>query len=367
MHYSKAKPNMTESFTQLLENLVRIPSPSGEEREAAAWLVRWMAGRGLTAEVDAAGNAIGVKGNGPREIMLLGHIDTFPGSPPVRREGDVLYGRGSVDAKGPLCAFAAAAAQVDVPDGWRLTVVGAVEEECATSKGARHILAQRRDAPPRYCIIGEPSRWERVTLGYKGRLLLHLTLRAPFSHSAGQGTLPAEQGVRLWQRVETHAAAFNRGREKAFDRLDPSLRAIASRDDGAFGEVDLSIGFRLPPGLSPDALEADLRRLLSEAAPAADLTLRFEGHEHAHRAEKSTPLVRAFLRAIRAAGGRPRFVVKTGTSDMNVVGPAWGCPILAYGPGDSSLDHTPHEHLSLPEYHRAIQVLTAALTMLVNP
>ncbi|HSB81098.1 MAG TPA: acetyl-lysine deacetylase, partial [Candidatus Methylomirabilis sp.] len=53
-----------------------------------------------------------------------------------------------------------------------------------------------------------------------------------------------------------------------------------------------------------------------------------------------------------------------GTSDMNVVGPAWNCPILAYGPGDSSQDHTPHEHLDLAEYHRAISVLTRVLRLL---
>jgi LysW-gamma-L-lysine carboxypeptidase len=46
---------------------------------------------------------------------------------------------------------------------------------------------------------------------------------------------------------------------------------------------------------------------------------------------------------------------------MNVVGPAWQCPILAYGPGDSSLDHTPHEHLALGEYWNAVLVLEQAL------
>ena len=68
------------------------------------------------------------------------------------------------------------------------------------------------------------------------------------------------------------------------------------------------------------------------------------------------------LRAIRAMDAEPRFVVKTGTSDMNIVGPAWPeMPIIAYGPGDSSLDHTPSEHLSLTEYHGAIAVLTEVL------
>ena len=85
-----------------------------------------------------------------------------------------------------------------------------------------------------------------------------------------------------------------------------------------------------------------------------------EGVE-AYRGEKNTPLVRAFLAAIRRAGGAPGFTVKTGTSDMNLVAPAWGTPILAYGPGVSNLDHTPNEHIQLAEYQRAITVLTDVL------
>jgi LysW-gamma-L-lysine carboxypeptidase len=37
---------------------------------------------------------------------------------------------------------------------------------------------------------------------------------------------------------------------------------------------------------------------------------------------------------------------------------------VAYGPGDASLDHTPHEHIDLDEYHRAIAVLTHVLQVL---
>jgi LysW-gamma-L-lysine carboxypeptidase len=49
---------------------------------------------------------------------------------------------------------------------------------------------------------------------------------------------------------------------------------------------------------------------------------------------------------------------------MNVVGPAWGCPIVAYGPGDSTLDHTPNEHIAITEYRKAIDVLTQVLESL---
>jgi LysW-gamma-L-lysine carboxypeptidase len=49
---------------------------------------------------------------------------------------------------------------------------------------------------------------------------------------------------------------------------------------------------------------------------------------------------------------------------MNIVGPAWGCPIVAYGPGDSSLDHTPNEHLELEELEHAVDVLAKVLATL---
>ena len=72
----------------------------------------------------------------------------------------------------------------------------------------------------------------------------------------------------------------------------------------------------------------------------------------------------AIWQFLGSRAGTPRTTVKLGTSDMNVVGPVWQCPILAYGPGDSSLDHTPEEHIVLDDYLRAIRVLTEVLVAL---
>ena len=100
---------------RLVEGLVAIRSHSREEAEASAWLVSQMRRAGYDrAFVDEAGNAVGELGppDAARTLVLLGHIDTVPGNIPVRIEstpdGDVLYGRGSVDAKGPLATFVAA-------------------------------------------------------------------------------------------------------------------------------------------------------------------------------------------------------------------------------------------------------------------
>lgn len=346
-----------------------IPSPSGQEQAAVDTLLRWATDRGFAADVDAVGNAVATKGAGPREMLLLGHIDTFPGVIPVRRDAGRLYGRGTVDAKGPLCAFAAAAHAAAVSSGWRLTLVGAVEEESWTSRGARHLVASREGVPPPACVIlGEPSGWDRVTLGYRGSLEVLLSLRAPFGHSAGPEQLPAERAVELWCDIERFCEDRNRGRPaREFDRYRAALRAIETTDDGAYGLADLRVGLRVPAGERVPEVERGLREWLQRRLGAWGVTecrldVQFRGGQDAFRADKRTPLVSAFLCAIRAAGGTPRFVVKTGTSDLTIVGPAWpGVPMAVYGPGHSALDHTPNEHVILDDYLRAVAVLTRVL------
>ncbi len=347
---------------ELLRGAVAIESLSGQEQAVAAYLVDAMRRRGYDrAWIDEAGNAVGELGapDAQHTIVLLGHMDTVPGHIPVRIEDGKLYGRGSVDAKGPLCAFIEAAARVRPSTDWRIVVVGAVEEEAATSKGARHIIGRYQ---PDFCVIGEPSAWDRITLGYKGRLLADFTARQPMGHTAGPVGSICEAAVAWWLGVQAYAERFNEGRQSAFDRLLPSLRRICSSSDGLYDQVEATVGLRLPLDIEREALEQAIRAALPEV-PSLEIRLTFRGYEPAYRAPKNTPLVRAFLAAIRAHGGRPGFKIKTGTSDMNVVGPVWRCPIVAYGPGDSRLDHTPEEHIELEEYLRAIDVLADVLRL----
>ena len=418
-----------EEAVELLRGLVAIPSLSHHEQEASAWLAQQMLVAGYDrAFVDEAGNAVGEMGpaDAARTVILLGHIDTVPGAIPVRIEttpaGEVLYGRGSVDAKGPLATFAAAVARVG--SDWahahnvRLVVVGAVEEEAATSKGARFIRDRFdgvQEAQPVACIIGEPSHWTRVTLGYKGRLLVEMEAAQPMAHTAGPDAGVATVAVDFWNWLSDYATRFNTGRDKAFDQLLPSLRGLATFTDDAMHDHALAgAGIRLPLDFDAarfaaeiyvwaakrsgqgdkerwgegergsaeagSAMRPPISNLQSPISPPLSITpehpteaiirgalttitLRFSSYEPAWRGDRSNPLVRSFLQGLRevAPAEKLGFVLKTGTSDMNVVGPVWGCPIVAYGPGDSSLDHTPHEHLPLDDYWQAVRVLETTL------
>ena len=342
-----------------LKELVSIQSLSGQETAVSQFLVSTMNKLGyLTAHMDEAGNAVGIRecpdenGDISREIVLLGHMDTVPGDIPVRIEDGILHGRGSVDAKGPLATFVMAGAQADLQPGTRLVVIGATEEESATSKGARFAATQYQ---PDLCIIGEPSGWDGVTLGYKGRILIDYEYAQSMSHTAGQDSGAAESGIGWYNAMAEYIEVFNYDKPRLFDRLLPSIRDIHTGSDGLTNTIHVKVGVRLPPNFDIDEFEDDIQELNSGA------TLRFYGHEEAFQSNRGTPLARAFNRALLQTGIKARFKLKTGTSDMNVVGPIWQCPIVAYGPGDSSLDHTPEEQLVLDEYLKAIEILRNVL------
>ncbi len=335
----------------LLESLLKIYSPTNNETSAAQYLVAQMHALGYETSIDAMGNAIGVLGEGPLEIMLLGHIDTVLGFIDVRREGDKLYGRGAVDAKGPLACFVAAGALAGKLPGRRITVIGAVGEE-GNSRGALFIKDKYH---PAALVIGEPSSWDRITLGYKGVAWFGYNAQRTLAHTAAQSDSACDVAAAFWNRVMAQAAELNAAKPKMFDQLRPTLREMSSFSDGFVELARLKFVVRIPPEMSVEALTERVK-----AAAGEDRVELLDGLP-AYRAEKNTSLVRSFLAAIRGAGGNPGFSVKSGTSDMNVVAPVWNCPTVAYGPGDSALDHTPDEHISISEYQRAVKVLAAVL------
>ena len=345
---------MDRDDIELLRRMVEFYSPATHEAEISAFLVEAMRQRGFRAHQDEVGNAVGEIGTGGRHIALIGHIDTVSGVVPVREEDGVLYGRGTVDAKGSFATFVCAAARLKDVTGARVTVVGAVEEEYPTSRGAWHLVDHMR---PDYTIIGEPSGWDSITIGYKGVVGFSYRLEQPNAHFAGDNIRAGEQAIHLYNALADYTTA--RARSGAFDSPRLELRRLHT-DDDLMDTAEAYLAVRIPPGFDIDALVEYVETNAGDADVVCDQ--RLEGIV----TPKNTPLVRAFLSGIRTAGGRPTFKKKTGTSDMCVVGPIWGCPIVAYGPGDSRLDHTPDEHLRLDEYTRAINVLSCALEQLIE-
>jgi LysW-gamma-L-lysine carboxypeptidase len=339
---------------ELLLDMLRIPSPTGSEWRLAAWLRERLAALGFSADVDAAGNCVAGWGDGPVEVMLLGHLDTVPGAVPVARTGDRISGRGAVDAKGPLAAAIAAVAEQPRDAGVRYTVVGCADEE-GDSRGARHLLAAR--AAPQHLVVLEPSGWDAITIGYRGVVRATLQVQATVHHRAAPISTAADRLVELLAALNADLNQRNAERS-AFQRLDLRVTRLDTSTDGLGETAECALQFRLPVDVSADELMEWVDRRRGDAEFLVQFAV------DAVRSPRDSRIARAFTAAIRAHGGTPRHKVKTGTADMNLLAPRWGVPAIAYGPGDSHLDHSPDEAIDIADLERGVRVIAEALRSL---
>ncbi len=336
----------------LLTCLLERYSPTLSEESAVMYLVESMQQMGFRSYIDPAGNALGTIGTGSQEILLLGHIDTVAGEISIRQEDGSLYGRGSVDAKGPLASFVCAASLAKVNPGWRVTVIGAVGEE-GDSRGAKYLCSNY--PPPAAVIIGEPSGSSSITLGYKGSYWAVFSFSQAASHTASGNPSACDQAAKYWMSFLEDINHWNIGKDRVFDQLTPSLRGFSSNSDGFEDQAILNVNIRLPELVDQSTLGELIERTAETTGFFPEVTIL--DFLPAYLSGKNNFLVRAFLSGIRQTGGKPGFKLKSGTADMNLVGPAWNCPIVAYGPGDSNLDHTANEHIQISEYLDGIKVL----------
>jgi LysW-gamma-L-lysine carboxypeptidase len=208
-------------------------------------------------------------------------------------------------------------------------------------------------------VIGEPSGWNAITLGYKGSLWAQVSINQPASHTASGATSACDQAVMFWNQLSNEIASINEGKTRLFDRISPSIRTMDFKSDGFTDHAILNLNMRLPQGIDLQTMLALMDVCKEKTGVSPDIQV--PDYIPAYLGDKNTSLVRAFLSGIRSAGGTPGFKLKTGTADMNLVAPAWNCPAIAYGAGDSTLDHTANEHIEIPEYLLGIQVLKTAL------
>jgi [amino group carrier protein]-lysine/ornithine hydrolase len=331
--------------TDVLLRLLRTYSPSGSEGLAVREFVRLARELGYSARIDAAGNGVARRGRGRPRVAFLGHIDTVPGRRPVRQAAGRIYGRGAVDAKGPLAAALLAGVRFNGPG--TLDVIAAVGEE-TDSRGARYLARRTGYAA---VVAGEPSRWDGITVGYKGDLRVRAYFTGHRTHYSSPRPTVSDTAIQWVEAARAIASSAPAG--SPFRTL--SLKVIAMQTGGDDVEwASVTLDFRVPPGRTTAEVLRSLPR--EPGRPSLKTLVRIEPIE----VDRTSPVVRALEAGIRGERGRPTLWRKSGTSDLNLVAPAWRISGAAYGPGDPHLDHTAHEWVSEREFRRSIRILERA-------
>ena len=354
---------------KILEKALRLYTPSLSEKPLAEFLADKCDDLGFeNIRIDDVGNLIATKGSGAPRTMLCGHMDVVPGKIKVRRDGDLLYGRGASDAKAPLIAMLLAAADAG-GDAGTVVFVGAVDEE-GNATGIKH-LASQSGLDIDYAVFGEPSGLTNVTIAYKGRLAISLRVSAADSSHASAPWL-SKNAIDETMRFCAAIKAELEGKDgpDPGTRRSASLTATVTKIGGGTShnvtpkDCEATIDIRVPVGTGCKDVEERVSRVVKTVSGerGVDAFYSILDETEAFEAPHDSPLVRAFNLSVQAVKGtRPSLIRKTGTGDMNVIGSRMSVPVVTYGPGDPHKAHTINESVSISEFLDGIEVLRHTL------
>jgi acetylornithine deacetylase/succinyl-diaminopimelate desuccinylase-like protein len=409
-----------KELVSLAMELVSTPSTTGSEEAAAKLLVNWLNERDIPAfyqEVEhGRGNVVGrLKGSGGGPTLLYnGHLDTALSGDPedalfagrikpewrafARREGNLIYGSGIINDKGPLCCSLVAAHAIKkagVPLKGDLVLTGVCGEigkapidgyqgvpYRGKGIGTRYLLTHGAVAD--YAIVVEPSRLA-ITWAQAGAVFMKITvwgeaMYAPFvqhpedlrkSKNAvvKMSTLikPLEEWARRYEKE--HAYRFGAGVMVPKVNIGSIFGGAPFKPNFSPGICNLYVeAFTAPNQRSIDVLR-ELEGVLKKSGVDADveLYLSVKGYE-SKGAQPLVEVMRGAYQAVRKRSPKPIASELTSTyADLNIFA-EMGIPVIKCGPApdDPSLKPATDEVQKIEDLFDATKMYVAATLEVCN-
>lgn len=394
---------------RLLQELVRVPSVTGDEGAVQEVVERAFRERGLAVDVweatpeeispykdhvgEQAGyenrpNVVGVRAGrgGGRALLLNAHVDTVAGGDASawdrdpfsgEVEGDLLYGRGSCDMKGGLVTYLAALdalAQLGVELRGDVSVAATVGEE----NGGLGVLSTvlrgyRADA----ALITEPTRLSLVP-AQGGSLVFRLEVPGRSAHAAvrDEGVSALEKFMPLFEELgkleeERNATLHHPLYEGVWNKVPINVGLVRAGNWASTVPESLVAEGRV--GLIPgEEIEAFRETVADRISAVADRDPWLEEHPPklewfgGQFAPAEVPLDAPICEALKKAhervtGEEPAVEGVPYGADMRLFIRFGETPCVMYGAGNVKVAHAPNEHISITELTTATNTVACLL------
>ncbi|MEL6198393.1 MAG: succinyl-diaminopimelate desuccinylase [Pseudomonadota bacterium] len=338
----------------LTADLVRCPSVTPAEAGAIALLERLLGEAGFACTRISRGgveNLYARYGHGGRVFGFNGHTDVVPVGDPADWSADpfgaaqqdgMLIGRGSVDMKSGVAAFATAAIDVAAgldPAAGSIVLMITGDEEGDAEDGTVAILDWMAAQGERvdFCLVGEPTSLQKlgdqVKIGRRGSMTGLLTVMGTQGHTAYPHR--AENPLPALARICARLAATPLDQGSA--HFEPSTLQLTTIDVGnpasnvipRQGRARFNIRFN--DLHVPEDIEA-----WTDAIVAAELTgsgleaeIAWAVSGVAFLTEPQGPVENVIAAVEAATGQRPALSTGGGTSDARFVKDH--CPVVEFG------------------------------------
>ncbi len=339
-----------EAVFEVLRSLISVPSvnpsiasdePHGE-RQIARTACDWFLREGIRAWTEDAApdrpNVVAEVGQAFQPALVFcAHLDTVGTAgmtiPPFdpRREDGRVYGRGSYDMKGSVAAIMCA---LNALSRLRLpgrVIAALVADEEYASLGARDFVQRH---PADACIVTEPSEG-RLILAHKGFVWVDVQTQGQAAHGS-RWDLGVSAIARMGPII-TALDEFDRTvlRKRAHSLVGPaSLHCALVK--GGMGlstyapECSLSIERRTIPGETTASVEQELRTLIGQIDPTAQVTCFFD--RPPLTCDREAKVVACVRDAATAVTGHAPAEAGVGYWMDAAIFAAAGVPTVNYGP-----------------------------------
>ena len=375
-----ATAERSKQLVDFTQRIVATPSLSGQEGDVAAIIVAEL--KKLAYDevwTDEVGNIIGkINGSSGPTILLNGHMDVVDpgpadGWPHPAYSGSVfdgeLWGRGSVDMKGPVASMIYAAAQfkqLNVKPAGDVLMTVAVMEEIGGLGSDFLITHTSADA----AIVGEPSRNE-LRLGHRGRIELQVKFHGRSAHASAPDLAinPHFAAAEFLKHLPTMKLGDDPILGPA--TIAPTLYLTDQQSANVIpSEATLFLDWRNVPSETINVAVEKVNALIAELSSSSPIVKECRPEVSVTRADLKTypgavrnfasvfpafstaiesPIAHAAKRAIDSATGKESPVdVWQFATDGGHLNSA-GIPCVGFGPGDDRLAHTNQERLVIAD------------------
>ena len=233
-------------MSRFLRQMIAVPSESCQEKGVVACIKAEMKRLDFDKiEIDGLGNIIGWMGTGEKIIAIDSHIDTVGIGNPSNwthdpyegfEDDDIIYGRGGSDQEGGMAAAVYGAKIMKdlnlIPTGYRLMIVGSVQEEDCDGMCWQYIC-EKDGYRPEFVISTEPTDGG-IYRGHRGRMEIKVEVRG----------------------VSCHGSAPERGDNAIYKMADilRDIRALNENDTADTSEIKGLVKM-LDPVYNPDHFE----------------------------------------------------------------------------------------------------------------
>ena len=389
---------------RFLQELVRVPTPTppGDNAPHAERTAALLQAMGLAAEahpvpaqavhdygLQSLTNLIARRryGDGGPVIALNAHGDVVPPGEGWSHDpfgGEIedgrLYGRAAAVSKSDFASYTYAVRAIEslgVPLKGGVELIFTYDEEFGGDLGPRWLL-ERGLTKPDYLLAAGFSY--QVVTAHNGCLQMEVTVNGVMAHAAIPDTgVDALQGaVAILNALYAQNERYRQVRSNVEGITHPYLNV--GRIEGGTntnvvpGKVVLRLDRRMIPEEDPVAVEADIRRVIQDAAATrAGVTVEIRRlllAEAWKPDQRNAPLVQALQRHGQAVFGEP--IPTSGTplyTDVRLFG-AHGIPAAIYGAGPRTVRESnakrADEHLVLEDLRRATKVVARTLLELLR-